>query len=111
MVRNSDPLMGDHCVELPEIFAQGSLGTVDRLVEAAIAGNPELINVDMSKVNSIDSAALNWLLATQTRLAGLGIQVLINSPSAMATDVFIATRLEHRFQIVCSTRRPEVLGA
>jgi anti-anti-sigma regulatory factor len=110
MVRNSDSMMGDHYVELPEAFTQGSLGTVERLIDTAVAGNPELLTIDLSRVNAVDSAALNWLLATQTRLAGLGIQVLINSPSPLATDVFIATRMENRFQIVCSTRRPEVLG-
>ncbi len=111
MIRNAEPDPGRGILELPESFTQASLGTIDRLMDTALAGNPELLNVDLGRISAVDSAALNWLIATQTRLAGLGIQMVLQNPSALITDVLIATRLEHRFQLMCNARKMETVNA
>jgi anti-anti-sigma regulatory factor len=111
MVHNADPETGRSSLELPESFTQASLGTIDRLMDTALAGNPELLKVDLSRINTVDSAALNWLLATQTRLAGLSIQMILQNPSALITDVLVATRMENRFQLVCNARKTEEVNA
>ena len=111
MVRNSSPDLEGHIVPLPEAFNQAALGAIDRQIDTAIASNPETLTIEMSLIQAVDSAALNWLLAVQTRLAGLGIQMVIHNPSALATDVLVATRMEHRFQIVTPARRGESVDA
>ena len=111
MVCNSNPDLDGHIVPLPESFNQAALGAIDRQIDTAIAGNPTVLTIDMSLIQSVDSAALNWLLAVQTRLAGLGIQMVVHNPSALARDVFIATRMEHRFQIVTPALRGEAIDA
>jgi len=99
MVRNIEPLLDKADVELPETFVQTSLGTLERAFEAAIARNPEPLTIGAGQVNAVDSAALNWLLGQQSRLASLSLQMVLQKPSALLRDALLATRLDHRFQL------------
>lgn len=110
MVRNSDPSLDGHSVALPDSFTQAALGILERQIDTAVADNPELLTLDLSDVSTVDSAALNWLLATQSRLSGLGIQLVLRHPSPLATDVLTATRLENRFQVSGNPRNSEARG-
>ena len=100
MVRNVDTDVRLQLIHLPAHLAQGSLASLDRQVDQAIVAKTEVVGLEMSGVQTLDSAALNWLLTVQNRLAAQGIQMQLQHPSILCSDIFVATRLDHRFKIV-----------
>lgn len=84
----------------PQHMTQACIGGLDRQIDQAMVSKPEAVGVELGSLASIDSACLNWLLAAQNRLAAQGIQMLVRNPSELCLDIFMATRLDHRFKIV-----------
>ena len=103
MVRQAGPGMHVVSVTAAQQLTQRTLPTLERRVDEAIHEKPEAIDFIMSAVQIVDSAALNWLLSLLARLETLGIRLRIVDPSAIISDVLLATRLDSRFTVVVST--------
>lgn len=99
MVRNVEIDLRKHVITPPQHMTQPSISGLDRQIDQAIVAKPDRVIFNMVSLQSIDSACLNWMLAAQNRLAAQGIQMLIANPSPLCADVFLATRLDHRFKI------------
>ena len=99
MVRNVETPKRTLVITPPQNLVQPALAALEHQVDQAMLTRAETVAVDLSGLQSIDSAALNWMLAAQNRLAGQAIQMVLVEPSAVCVDVLIATRLEHRFKI------------
>ena len=69
MVRNVNPDADSKIVSAPQHMAQTCLDSLDQQIEQALGSKPSAILLDLSQLQSVDSASLNWLLQTQTRLA------------------------------------------
>jgi len=104
MVRNVTPDENAKIVSAPQHMTQTCLGSMDQQIEHALTEKASAILMDLSSLQAVDSASLNWLLQTQTRLALLKIELRIHNPSEIAHDVLLATRLDSRFTI---TTTPE----
>ena len=99
MVR-TDPGMHSTTIPAPQQVNQRTIPTLERQVEEAIGTKPLTIDLDLSAVQTLDSAALNWLLALQLRLDGMGIRLRLCELPALVSDIFMATRLDGRFSLV-----------
>ncbi len=102
MVRNIEANPGSFQVLASQQISSQTITALERQIDDAIHRKPDVVNLNLAGVQTIDSAGLNWLLATQTRLGGHGIQLTLQDPSALLHDVFLATRLDSRFKISCS---------
>ena len=99
MVRNVNPDASTQIVSAPQQLTQSSLAEIDQLIDRALASKPSAILLDLSALHTVDSASLNWLLQTQTRLALQQVELRIYNPSETCHDVLQATRLDSRFVI------------
>ena len=104
MVRNITPDASAKIVSAPQHMTQTCLPGLDQQIDQALAGKPGAILLDLSALQAVDSASLNWLLQTQTRLAAQQVELRIHNPSDTCHDVLLATRLDSRFTI---TTTPE----
>lgn len=80
-------------------IVQRTLATLERRIDELVAEKPDVIDLVLSHVQIIDSAALNWLLSMQARLETLGIRMRLVDPSAVMADVLLSTRLDSRFTV------------
>ncbi len=99
MLRNAGPGMHAVTISAAQQFTQRTLATLERRVDEAIEEKPEAIDLILAAVQAIDSAALNWLLTVAGRLETAGIRLRLVDPSAIASDVLLATRLDSRFTV------------
>jgi anti-anti-sigma regulatory factor len=96
-------------VQVPAHFNQPTILVLERQLEPLLRAQERVITLDFSKVSLVDSAALNWLLELQQRMAATMAQLQIRSPSVVMRDAFIATRLDSRLKII--TESPAGGGA
>jgi type IV pilus assembly protein PilB len=79
-------------------------------LEAAIAGCIALhqvtIVVDLGKVSLLSSHALELMVATASRLAGLGGWLKVAYPSALVKDIFAITGLDDQVALYDAPRKP-----
>ena len=99
MVRSAGQSMQSVHVPVAQQVLQRTLATLERRIDEAVAGKPEAVDLMMSNVQLVDSAALNWLLAIRMRLETMGIQLRIVNPSPVMKDVLLATRLDTRLTV------------
>ena len=99
MVRNN-PELEAHKIVAPSSLNQGNLAAMERQVDQALLRKPEAVWVELSAVQSVESAGLEWILMAQSRLAIQGIQLILRNPSPIMADILIATRLDSRFMVV-----------
>lgn len=99
MVRHAVPGMHAATIAAAQQFIQRTLPTLERRVDESIAEKPEAIDLLLSSVQIVDSAALNWLLSVAGRLETLGIRLRLVDPSPLVGDVLLATRLDSRFTV------------
>jgi anti-anti-sigma factor len=99
MITVDDPNLHSPQIACPSALSQSHLQDLERQIDQAILRKPESVCIDLSAVDTADSAGLEWLITTQSRLAASGIHMIIRHPSAMLCDVLAATRLDHRFQV------------
>lgn len=101
MVRNA---LGERArtIALPQHVNQSALSNLDRQVDQAMLAKADVVALEMGGVQTMDSHALNWLLAAQTRLAAQGIPMMLSDPSTICQDILLATRLDHRFKVTYS---------
>ena len=99
MVR-TDPGMHSITVAAPQQISQRTIPTLERQVDEAIGSKPLTIDLNLSAVQILDSAALNWLLGLQVRLDGMGIRLRLADPPPLVVDIFMATRLDGRFVLM-----------
>src|SRR5579862_7050615 len=104
MVRNVNPDANSKTVSAPQHMTQTCLASMDQQIDQALAAKPSSILLNLSALQAIDSASLQWLLQTQSRLAAQQVEMHIHNPSDTCHDVFLATRLDSRFVI---TTTPE----
>lgn len=100
MVRNVDTAEQPRLIAPPAQFVESALPALDHQVVQSILEKPEAVAVDLSGVQGIDSAALNWLLAVQQRMSTQNIRFYLANPCHFCMAVFTATRLDQRFKIV-----------
>ena len=103
MVRNTESPSRTAVVVAPQFISQRTVGGLDRLIDDAIAQRPELIDMAMGGVQGLDSAGLGWLVSVQERLSGLGMKLRLADPSELVQDILLATRLDTRFAVHCTT--------
>ena len=96
MVRTAGQSMQSVHVAVAQQVLQRTLATLNAKSTKPSPGKPEAVDLMMSNVQLVDSAALNWLLAVRMRLETLGIQLRIVNPSPVMKDVLLATRLDSR---------------
>ncbi|HVX83555.1 MAG TPA: STAS domain-containing protein [Phycisphaerae bacterium] len=101
MVRNVDPTES-LTIRAPQHVNQRTVGTLDSLVDDAIARKAGIVDVAMDSVQSVDSAGLNWLVAVNERLQSLGMKLRLADPPELVQDILLATRLDTRFAVHCS---------
>jgi anti-anti-sigma factor len=99
MVRNPDGVMQAVPIAVAQQMLARTLPLLERKVDDAIAGKPATVDLVVSNVEIIDSAGLNWILAVQARLEGLGIKLRLVDPSLIMADVLLATRLDSRLVV------------
>lgn len=99
MVRNVEPQAKTVELTPPSNMNLQSIAPLEQAIEGALGHKPDVIMIKMNELVSIDSVGLNWLLAMQTQLAGLGIVLAIKNPNPLVHDILTATRLDHRFKI------------
>ena len=104
MVRNVNPDASARIVSAPQHMTQTCLPGLDQQIDQALAAKPSAILLDLSTLQAVDSASLNWLLQTLARLATQQVELRIHNPSETCHDVLLATRLDSRFTI---TTTPE----
>jgi anti-anti-sigma factor len=80
-------------------IVQRTVSSLERNVDDAIVGKPEVVDLILSSVLLVDSAGLNWLLSVQSRLQTMGIRLRLMDPSPIMADVLLATRLDSRFTV------------
>ena len=110
MVRQAGPGMHAVSVTAAQQLTQRTLPTLERRVDEAIHEKPEAIDLMMGAVQIVDSVALNWLLSVAGRLETLGIRLRLVDPSAVMSDVLLATRLDSRFTVDVRTGSGAVDG-
>jgi len=103
MVRNVEAEAVSRMVQPPQHITQAALAALDLQLAEAMLQKVANLGFNMSQVQSIDSAGLNWLLSAQNRLAQQGIHMVLHDPSPICLDVFVATRLEQRFKLATGT--------
>jgi anti-anti-sigma factor len=103
MVRNIEAVNKTVTVTAPQFISQRTLGGLDRLIDDAIAQRPEVIDMALDAVQGLDSAGLGWLVSVQDRLSGLGMKLRLADPSELVQDILMATRLDTRFAVHCTT--------
>jgi anti-anti-sigma factor len=106
MVRNINPELRTLTVIAPQSISQRTLGGLDRLIDDAITQKPDIIDVAMAAVQGVDSTGLGWLISVQERLGGLGIKLRLTDASDLVQDILLATRLETRFSLHCTSGVP-----
>ena len=99
MGRDTDSTAQAILITAPPQFNARALGLLDRQVDDAISQHFLFVDLDMSAVEMVDSAALNWLLTTQDRFNASEICLRLIRARALVTDIFLATRLEGRFTV------------
>jgi len=102
MVRNAEGSTQAVPITAPQQIVQRTIPALERRVDEVIAAKPPVIDFVVSSVQIIDSVGLNWLLQVQTRLETLGMKMRILDPSAIVSDVLLATRLDTRFTVTVS---------
>ena len=107
MVRNleSDPTMV--LINVPQQLTAKSATALERQVDEAIVHKPGGITLNLSAVQTVDSAGLNWLLSLQKRLATHAMHLALQDPSPLIQDAFLATRLDSRFRFVHTAKEGE----
>ncbi len=103
MVRNVEPELRPAVIAAPQFITQRTLGNLERLMEQAIAEKPDVIDMALGNVQGIDSAGLGWLVGVQERLSGLGMKLRLADPTELIQDILMATRLDTRFAVHCTT--------
>ena len=99
MVRNSEDIIQAVSIAAAQQVLARTLPLLERKVDEAIAGKPPFVDLVVSNVQIIDSAGLNWILAVQARLEGMGIKLRLVDPSPIMDDVLLATRLDSRLLV------------
>jgi len=100
MVRSLDIESRTKVIAPPPHITQAQLPALDRQIDQMLLAKPETVALDLGGVQTLDSAALTWILAVQNRLAAQGIQLVIQNPSQLCLDIFLATRLDHRLKVI-----------
>ncbi len=111
MVRNLEAPKRMQVITPPQNLAQPALVALEHQIDQAMLTRMETVAIDLSELQSIDSASLNWLLAAQNRLASQAIQMVLLEPSPLCLDVLTATRLDHRFKVRAKDMAGEVSHA
>jgi len=99
MAANAGPGMHTVTIVIAQQMVQRIIPTLERRVDEAISEKAESVDLTMSAVQIVDSAALNWMLQAQLRLESLGIRFRLMEPSAVMLDVLLATRLDSRLTV------------
>src|ERR1035437_5110269 len=99
MVRNVEPSAGRVPITPPQQISQRTLTQLERQLDDAIARRATALEILLAGVQVIDSAGLNWLLTVKSRLEVAGIELVLVEPSAIVSDILMATRLDERFTI------------
>src|SRR6188768_932748 len=72
---------------------------LERKFDDVLAAKPEAVDLNLSAVQIIDSAGLNWLLSMKSRLETLGTRLRLVDLSPVMVDALLATRLETRLGV------------
>jgi len=72
---------------------------LERKFDDVLAAKPEAVDLNLSAVQIIDSAGLNWLLSMKSRLETLGTRLRLVELSPVMVDALLATRLETRLGV------------
>ncbi len=99
MVRDTNAVMQAVAVAAGQQVLTRTLPQLERKVDEAVAAKPPFVDLNVSNVQIIDSAGLNWILSLESRLETLGIKLRLLDPSPIMTDVLLATRLDSRLVI------------
>ncbi len=99
MVRNVDLGLEPAQVTAPQQLNQQTIGAVERQIDEAISQRAPLVELNMSGVQIVDSAALNWLLDIDTRLKNSNSGLRLVKLTALVEDILLATRLDGRLNI------------
>jgi anti-anti-sigma factor len=101
MVRNIEPAGATVQIALPQQVTVKTLPLLERQVDDAIARRA-CLEMLCAAVQIVDSAGLNWLLSARARMEVAGLGMKLMDLSAVMADVFLATRLDSRFTILCT---------
>jgi anti-anti-sigma factor len=111
MVREeSHPLQAATVAAAQQIVAR-TISLLERKIDDAAASKPEAIDLALSAVQIIDSAGLNWLLATQARLEAQGTKLRLVDLSPIMADALLATRLDTRLVVPSKNGVDELMPA
>jgi anti-anti-sigma factor len=97
MALNADSTLHAILIAAPQQFNARAINALDRQIDEAIAQHIPSLDFDMLAVESVDSAALNWLLDTQKRLTASNISLRLINVNPLGQDILISTRLDSRF--------------
>ena len=101
MVRNVTA--GALVIPAPQQISANTVPTLERQIDEAIAQRASAVEFDLAITQIIDSAGLNWLLNSQSRLGTMNIPLRLAGAPPIIIDVLHATRLESRFTLVPAT--------
>ena len=101
MVRNVDNPSPSPTVQIstPQQISQRTIVLLERQIDDAVAQSAGAIEMNLSATQMIDSAGLNWLVQTQTRLSAVNMQLRLIEVPPIVSDIFLATRLDSRFHV------------
>lgn len=79
-------------------FAEGvSFRTV---IDEVVAGKPTAVTVELSGLQTVDSAGLSMFVQMRERLASIGASVTLKNPSLLIERVFSVVAFRELFTIV-----------
>ena len=99
MVRNVDSGLEPVKLAAPQQLNQHTVSAVERQIDEAISQRAPLVELDMSAVQVMDSAALNWLLEIDARLKNSNSGLRLVKLPMLVEDILMATRLDSRLHI------------
>lgn len=99
MVRNIDPDAQALQIVAPQQISQRTIPLLERQIDDAMARRVATVDISFRASQIIDSAGLNWLLNTQSRLGSIGCTLRLAELPPIIADALLATRLDTRFPI------------
>jgi anti-anti-sigma factor len=70
------------------------------VMDEIVAGNPTAVTVELSGLQTVDSAGLSMFVRMRERLASIGASVTLKNPSPLVDRVFSVVAFRKLFTIV-----------